>query len=183
MSDEWDCYEPSEDEWATLDPGAFEVLGNIKAQSAISTKALTEFLRRLKKPAGTMQQSKSKLAASIATALLIHPNWSQVSPATIHVAQVGGDKTDPLEASFAVEFRLDANAPVQRLVFRPVPLDLVPSAQKEAVTQVDMTQSSAAAPTDPMTAVLALLQEQKVAMEASQAEQRTAMNEQKAASE
>ncbi len=85
MSDEWDCYEPSEDEWATLDLGAFEVLGNIKSQSAISTKALTEFLCRLKKPVGTAQQSKSKLAASIATALLIHPNWSQASPATVRV--------------------------------------------------------------------------------------------------
>ncbi len=28
MSEEWDCYVPSEDEWAELDPGAFKFLGN-----------------------------------------------------------------------------------------------------------------------------------------------------------
>ncbi len=65
MADEWDCYEPSEDDWAALDPGTFELLGNIKSQSSISTKALAELLRRLKKPVGTTQQSKSKLAMSI----------------------------------------------------------------------------------------------------------------------
>ncbi len=64
-----------------------------------------------------------------------------------------------------------------------MPLDLAPPAQKEFVTHVDMTQSSAAAPTDPMAMVLALLWEQKAATEASQGEQRTAMNEQKAALE
>ncbi len=68
MSDQWDCYEPSEDEWAALEQGAFEFLGNIESQSAISTKALSEFLRRLRKPVGTVQQSKSKLVASIASA-------------------------------------------------------------------------------------------------------------------
>ncbi len=55
MSDEVDCYEPSEDDWAALDPGAFKFLANIKAQSPISTKALTELLRRLKKPVGPAQ--------------------------------------------------------------------------------------------------------------------------------
>ncbi len=93
-----------------MDLGAFEALGNIKSQSAISTKALIKFLCRLKKPVGTAQQSKSKLAASIATALLIYLDWSQASPATIRVTQVGGEKTDLLEALFAVEFRLDVNA-------------------------------------------------------------------------
>ncbi len=145
--------------------GCIRSMGNIKLQSAISTKALTEFLHRLMKSVGTVQQSKSKLVASIAMALLTHPNWSQASPATVSVAQVGGDKIDPLEVSFTVEFRLDVNAPVQCLVFRPVPLDLAPPAQKEFVTHVDMTQSSAAAPTDPMATVLALLQEQKAASE------------------
>ncbi len=86
MSEEWDCYVPSEDEWAELDPGAFEFLGNAKSQSAISTKALAECLRRLKMPVGTAQQSKSKLAASIASVLLTHPDWSQASPATIQLA-------------------------------------------------------------------------------------------------
>ncbi len=93
MSEEWDCYVPSEDEWAELEPGAFEFLGSIKSQSVISTKALAECLRRLKKPVGTAQQSKLKLTTSIASALLVHPDWSQASPATVHLAQVG-DKAD-----------------------------------------------------------------------------------------
>ncbi len=45
MSDGWDCFVPSEDEWLALDVGASaEVLGSVKAQSAISTKALCECL-------------------------------------------------------------------------------------------------------------------------------------------
>ncbi len=76
-----------------------------------------------------------------------------------HLAQVGGDKADLLAALFAVDFRLDMNTPVQRLMFRPVPLDLAPSAppaQRESVAHADATQS-AAAPADLMAAVLALL--------------------------
>ncbi len=91
MLDEWDCYEPSEGEWAELDPNAFEFLDSIKSQSPISTKSVAEFLRHLKKPVGTAHQSKSKLASSIASALLIHSDWSQASLAMIRVAQVGGD--------------------------------------------------------------------------------------------
>ncbi len=74
---------------------------------------------------------------------------------------------------------MDANAPVQRLMFHPVPLDLAPSAlpaQREPAAQVDATQP-AAAPADPMATVLALLQEQKAASErldASQIEQKAA---------
>ncbi len=32
MSDKWDCYEPSKDEWAALDPGAFEALSSFWAK-------------------------------------------------------------------------------------------------------------------------------------------------------
>ncbi len=143
MSDEWDCYEPSEDEWAALDPGAFEALGSIKSQSAILTKALAECLHRLHKPVGTVQQSKSKLAASIATALLVHPDWSQASLATVRLAQVGREKADLSAALFAMDFRLDANAPVQRLMFRPVPLDQALMAPViQAVKEPDATQPS-----------------------------------------
>ncbi len=113
MSEEWDCYVPSEDEWAELEPGAFEVLGNIKSQSAISTKALAECLHRLKMPVGTAQQSKSTLASSIASAVLVHPDWSQASTAMVHLAQVGTEKADLSAALFAVDFWLDANTPVQ----------------------------------------------------------------------
>ncbi len=163
MADEWDCYEPSEDDWATLDPGAFEFLDNIKSQSSISTKSLAEFLHRLKKPAGTAQQSKSKLATSIASALLIHPHWSQASLAMIRVAQMGGDRMDLLAALFAVDFHLDANASVRRLMFWPVPWDLAPPAppaQRESLVPFDTTQPSLAL-ADPMVTVLAFLQEQK----------------------
>ncbi len=179
MLDQWDCYEPSEDEWAASEQGAFEFRGNIKSQSSILTKALAELLCHLKKLVGTTQQLKSKLAMSIASVLLIHPDWVQVSPATVRLAQVGRDKADLLAALFAVDFRLDANAPVQHLMFCPVPLDLAPQAplvQREPV--VDTTQPAAAL-ADPMAAVLALLQEQKAALERLEASQ----IKQKAASE
>ncbi len=178
MSDEWDCYEPSEDDWAALDLGAFEFLGNIKSQSSTSTKALAGCLCRLKKPVGTVQQSKSKLATSIASVLLTHLDWSQASLATIRLAQVGGDKADFSSVLFAVNFRLEANVPVQHLVFRPMPADVAatPSAQRVSLVPSDATQPSAA-PADPMAMVLALLQEQNVAM----SEQKLAMNEHKAA--
>ncbi len=70
--------------------------------------------------------------------------------------------TPLLAALFAEDFRLDANAPVQRLMFHPVPLDLAPPAlpaQRESVASADT------APADPMATVLALLHEQKVTME------------------
>ncbi len=167
MSDEWDCYEPSEDDWAALDLGAFEFLGNMKSQSPISTKTLAELLRHLKKPVGTVQQSKSKLTASIASVLLVHPDWSQASPVTVCLAQVGGDKADLLAALFVVDFQLGVNTPVQCLMFCHVPIDLAPSAppaQRESVAHADVTQSAAAL-ADPMATVLALLQKQKVASE------------------
>ncbi len=45
MSEDWDCFMPSEDEWTVLDVGvSAEVLSSIKAQSAISTKSLCECL-------------------------------------------------------------------------------------------------------------------------------------------
>ncbi len=109
-----------------LDPGAFEFLGKMKSQSSISTKAPAELLCHLKKPVGTVQQSKSKLATSIESVLLMHPNWSQASPATVRLAQVDEVKVDPSEALFAVDFQLDADAPTWYLMFHPVPLDLAP---------------------------------------------------------
>ncbi len=121
-----------------------------------------------------MQQSKSKLATSIVSVLLAYPDWSQAAPATVRVAQVGGDKTDLLAALSMVDFWLDVNTPVQCLMFHPMPLELAPpalSTQSEPAAHVDATQPAAAL-ADPMATVLALLQEQKVAM-----------SEQKAASE
>ncbi len=99
--------------------------------------------------------------------MLAHADWSQASPATVRLAQVGGDKTDLSAALFAVDFQLDANAPVQRLMFRLVPADLVPSAlhvQRESLLPSNTTQPPTA-PADPIAAVLALLQEQKATME------------------
>ncbi len=85
MSDEWDCYVPSEDEWAELEPRAFEFLGSVKSLSAISTKALAECLHHLLRlPVGTAQQSKSKLVTLIASALLVHLDWSQAAAVGAH---------------------------------------------------------------------------------------------------
>ncbi len=90
-----------------------------------------------------MQQSKSKLAASIATALPVHPDWSQASPATVRLAQVGGEKADLSAVLFAVDFRLDANTPVQHLMFRPVPLEQAPPAPViQAAKEPNATQLS-----------------------------------------
>ncbi len=145
---------------------------------------------------GTTQQPKLKLATSIASALLAHPDWSQVSPATVRLVQVGGDKADLSAALFAVDFQFDVDALMRHLMFRPVPLDLVPLAlptQRESVALAGTTQSLAA-PVDLMATILALLQEQKAASEQQKAaserlepsqnqleeEQKAAMNEQKA---
>ncbi len=87
---------------------------------------------------------------------------------TVHLAQVVGDKMDLSAALFMVDFQLGGNAPVQHLMFHPVPMDLVPPAppaQRESLVPNSNTTQLSRAPANSMATILALLQEQKAASE------------------
>ncbi len=166
-----------------LDGRPLECLEDIKgAQSAISTRALMELLHRLNLPqTSSANPTKPKMAAIIAGALSSCEGWATATLSNVHLASSSRDTADLASLAFGLELSIES--PLQ--LFFPaggIPPLVVDKPEVEVVPQnvhgVGLVPPQPpTAPAKQMTAILALLQEQKMAM----SEQKMAMSDQKVA--
>ncbi len=110
MEISWDGVLPTPEQWESLQGRAFECMEDIKgAQSAISTRALLELLRRLGQPqASSANLTKPQMAALIVGVLISHEGWSASELGNVHLASLGRDSVDLSSLTFGLELASDS---------------------------------------------------------------------------
>ncbi len=176
MAVNWGGVSPTEEQWSVLEGHPLECLEDVRgAQSTISMRALMELLRCLDHPqTSSASATKPKMAAIIAGALLSYEGWASAMLSNVQLASSSRDAVDL--ASLAFGLILSVESPL--LLFFPAGGLLPPVAELEVEQQNAngvglVPPQPPAPPVDQMTAILALLQEQKMAM----SEQKMAMSE------
>ncbi len=171
MEISWDGVLPTPEQWGLLQGRAFECLEDIKgAQTAISTRAMLELLRRMGSPQGpSANLTKPRMAALIVSALVPHEGWATAVLGNVRLASSSRDLADLSALAFGLELSVE---PPVRLFFPAggvVPAAVAGNGLENEVAPPNAEAAATERPLD-LAAILATLQQGFARLDAASAE-------------